>query len=75
MVADGYPKRCHCEAQRAVAISNAGVAIHVAPINIVHFRFLMLIGLMRGVAALLEIATSLTLLAMTVVLVTRLRPL
>ena len=41
-----------------MAISSTGVVTQVAPINIVHFRFSMLIGLLQDVTALLEIATA-----------------
>ena len=56
MVAEGYPKTCHCEERSDVAISSTGVGIQVAPINIVHFRFSMLIGHLQYATALMEIA-------------------
>ena len=52
----GNDYHCHCEERSDVAISSTGVVTQVAPINIVHFRFSMLIGLLQDVTALLEIA-------------------
>ena len=54
----GNDYHCHCEERSDVAISSTGVVTQVAPINIVHFRFSMLIGLLQDVTALLEIATA-----------------
>ena len=49
---------CHCEEQSDVAISSTRVSATNAPIDIVHFRFSMLIGVYKVCTALLEIPTA-----------------
>ena len=58
MVTDGYPKPCHCEAQRAVAISSSAVTHCIRPINIENLKCTMLIGATCIGTPVLEIATS-----------------